>query len=123
VCYHSIIRIFEWLSSLNNLRKLLTGGVIALIGAIVSVWLHTPLPWMLGPLLFVAISRMASAPIASSANLRYLGQWGIGISLGLYFTPHVVGVIAQNIWPIVAGMVFAICLGLYGTLVSETRWR
>ncbi len=97
--------------------KLLTGGVIALIGAIVAIWLHTPLPWMLGPLVFIAISRMASAPVVSSAKLRYLGQWGIGISLGLYFTPHVVGVISLNIWPILAGMLFAICLGLYGTLV------
>jgi membrane AbrB-like protein len=97
--------------------RLGTGGLIALIGAIVAVWLHTPLPWMLGPLLFVAISRMASAPVSSSANLRYLGQWGIGVSLGLYFTPHVIGVIAQNIWPILAGMLFAVCLGVYGTLV------
>ncbi len=97
--------------------RLGTGGLIALIGAIVAVWLHTPLPWMLGPLLFVAISRMASAPVASSANLRYLGQWGIGVSLGLYFTPHVTGVIAQNIWPILAGMLFAVCLGVYGTFV------
>lgn len=97
--------------------RLGTGGLIALIGAIVAVWLHTPLPWMLGPLLFVAISRMASAPVSSSANLRYLGQWGIGVSLGLYFTPHVIGVIAQNIWPILAGMLFAVCLGVYGTVV------
>lgn len=94
-----------------------TGGLIALTGAIVAVWLHTPLPWMLGSLLFVAISRMASAPVSSSANLRYLGQWGIGVSLGLYFTPHVIGVIAQNIWPILAGMLFAVCLGVYGTIV------
>jgi hypothetical protein len=99
------------------LIRLAVGGVIALIGALVAVWLKTPLPWMLGPLLFIAIFKIASAPISSSANLRYLGQWGIGVSLGLYFTPYVVGVIAQNIWPILAGMGFAICLGLYGTLV------
>jgi len=98
---------------------LTVGAVIALIGAIVAVWLRTPLPWMLGPLLFIAISRMASAPVSSSANLRYLGQWGIGVSLGLYFTPHVVGVISQNMWPIVAGMAFAVCLGLYGTFVFK----
>ena len=117
LCCRLIIRIFCWLCSLNKLTKLVTGGLIALIGAITAVWLHTPLPWMLGPLLFIAISRMAAAPVASSANLRYLGQWGIGVSLGLYFTPHVVGVIAQNIWPILAGMFFAICLGLYGTFI------
>jgi membrane AbrB-like protein len=97
--------------------KLAVGGVIALIGAIVAVWMQTPLPWMLGPLIFIAISKIAAAPIISSANLRYVGQWGIGVSLGLYFTPYVVGVIAQNIWPILAGMGFAICLGLYGTFV------
>jgi len=97
--------------------RLAIGGVIALIGAIIARWLQTPLPWMLGPLLFIAISRMASVPIYSSSNLRNLGQWGIGVSLGLYFTPHVVGVIGHNIWPILAGMAFAICLGLYGTFI------
>lgn len=97
--------------------KLLLGGAIALIGAIVAVWMHSPLPWMLGPLLFIAASRMSSAPVISSVNLRYVGQWGIGVSLGLYFTPFVVGIIIQNIWPIISGMLFAVCLGLYGTLI------
>lgn len=102
---------------MNKLIRLLTGGVIALTGAILAIWLHTPLPWMLGPLVFIAISRMASAPVTCTPNLRYLGQWGIGISLGLYFTPSVVGVISQYIWPILAGMLFAMCLGFYGTLI------
>lgn len=103
--------------------KLVVGSVIALIGAIVAIWLRTPLPWMLGPLLFIAVSRMASAPVSSSTNLRYVGQWAIGVSLGLYFTPHVVGVISQNIWPIAGGMFFAICLGLYGTLIFKKFGR
>lgn len=103
--------------------RLVVGSVIALIGAIVAIWLRTPLPWMLGPLLFIAVSRMASAPVSSSTNLRYVGQWAIGVSLGLYFTPHVVGVISQNIWPIVGGMFFAICLGLYGTFIFKKFGR
>jgi uncharacterized membrane protein AbrB (regulator of aidB expression) len=108
---------FFWLCAVKKLKSLLAGGAVALIGALIAVWLRTPLPWMLGPLILVAIFRMASASITSSVNLRYVGQWGIGVSLGLYFTPYVLSVIANNIWLVIAGMIFALLLGLYGAFI------
>jgi membrane AbrB-like protein len=108
---------FFWLCAVKKLKSLLAGGAVALIGALIAVWLRTPLPWMLGPLILVAIFRMASASITSSVNLRYVGQWGIGVSLGLYFTPYVLSVIANNILPVIAGMIFALLLGLYGAFI------
>lgn len=102
---------------MNQPLKLLAGASVALVGALLAVWLKTPLPWMLGPLFCVALFRIFSAPIISSSYLRYVGQWGIGTSLGLYFTPLVVDVISQNIWPIVCGMLFAFLLGIYGTFI------
>jgi uncharacterized protein len=73
--------------------------------------LGTPIPWMLGPLLSLAVLRVAGAPVSAVPGGRQIGQWIIGTSLGLYFTPHVVREVA-GWWPLlVAGGVFSIALG------------
>lgn len=104
---------------MNQPLKLLAGAIVALIGALLAVWLKTPLPWMLGPLFLVAMFRIASAPVKSSAYLRYVGQWGIGTSLGLYFTPQVVNIIGQHFGSIMFGMFFALLIGVYGTFIYK----
>ena len=53
------------------------------------LWLHTPIPWMLGPLIVTALASMSGLPTRSSGWLRNAGQWVIGAALGLYFTPQV----------------------------------
>jgi hypothetical protein len=47
--------------------------------------------------------------------LRSVGQWVIGVSLGLYFTAPVVGVLAEHLVSVVGGLLFAIGLAFYGT--------
>jgi membrane AbrB-like protein len=46
---------------------------------------------------------------------RSIGQWVIGVSLGLYFTAPVVGVLAEHLVSVVGGLLFAIGLAFYGT--------
>jgi membrane AbrB-like protein len=73
-----------------------------------------PIPWMLGPLFTLAILRVAGVPVRSLPGGRQIGQWIIGTSLGLYFTPHVLREVA-GAWPlVVAGTVFAIGSGYGG---------
>lgn len=97
--------------------KLLYGVVVALIGAAIASAVSLPLPWTLGPLIAVAAARVFSLPVDSSQRLRNVGQWAIGVTLGLYFTPFVLGIIQKNILPIVGGMVFALVLGVLGTFL------
>lgn len=73
--------------------------------------LHTPIPWMLGPLFTIAALRIAGAPFAAPSNARYFGQWVIGTSLGLYFTPFVVRHVVDLWWLLLLGALFAIVLG------------
>ena len=79
--------------------------------AVVCVYLATPLPWMIGPLLASAAGTLAGAPLAASRRLRNAGQWAIGTALGLYFTPAVVAVVASHGVAIVAGIAWALALG------------
>lgn len=89
--------------------------VLALAAAALCLWLRTPLPWMIGPLLATSLASILGAPTRSWVPLRNAGQWVIGTALGLYFTPQVVGLVASLWWAIVLGIVWALGLGwLFG---------
>ena len=87
----------------------------ALLAAELCVALHTPIPWMLGPLLFTALASMLGLPTRSSGRLRNLGQATIGAALGLYFTPQVGALVLNLWWAIALGIVWALGMGwLFG---------
>jgi len=73
--------------------------------------LHTPIPWMLGPLFSLAALRIGGFDIGVPNPVRYCGQWIVGTSLGLYFTPVVVRHVVDLWWLLLAGALFAIALG------------
>jgi len=95
-----------------------TRGSAGLALGAVAGWvcsrLHTPIPWMLGPLVTIAFLRVAGVRIGSPPGGRQIGQWIIGTSLGLYFTPLVVREVAGWWWLLAVGAVFAIGLGYGG---------
>ena len=84
--------------------------VAAAAGALAQA-LHSPLPWMIGPLLATALLSTLGVPTAASHVLRNVGQWIIGTSLGLYFTPEVVAVVARLAPAIGLGVAWALLLG------------
>lgn len=89
--------------------------LVALAAAELCVWLHTPIPWMLGPLIITALGSMAGMPTRSSGWLRNAGQWVIGVALGLYFTPEVSALVISLWWAIVLAIGWALLLGaLFG---------
>ena len=96
---------------LNFLRVVFT-LLAALLAALACVQLHTPLPWMIGPLVATAALSTLGAPTASLTPLRNAGQWVIGTALGLYFTPQVVALVAGLWWAVVLNVVWALALGL-----------
>jgi membrane AbrB-like protein len=86
--------------------------LLAYAAARACVWLRTPIPWMIGPLLASSLASVLGAPTASWNPLRNVGQWVIGGALGLYFTPVVGAVVVGLWWAIAMGIVWALCLGL-----------
>ena len=86
---------------------------LALVAALGCVALGTPLPWIIGPLLATAVLGMAGVPVAGSTRLRNVGQWMIGVALGLYFTPEVVALIGRLAPALLVGIAWALLMG-YG---------
>ena len=87
---------------------------VALAGALVCVYLKTPLPWLIGPLVAVAAVSMSHGKIAAPPLALEGGQWAIGVALGLYFSPDVVREIARLSPWIALAVVFSILLGWLG---------
>lgn len=85
--------------------------LLAWLAAQLCVALHTPIPWMIGPLLATGIVSVLRGPTESWAPLRNTGQWVIGTALGLYFTPQVTALVGSLWWAIVAGILWALALG------------
>lgn len=63
---------------------------VGTLGGALFAWLHTPLPWMLGPIFAVGACNLAGAGFSPPIAIRRGGQWVVGAVLGLYFTPDAV---------------------------------
>ena len=100
-------------------RSLLALAIGASAGYLCAL-LHTPIPWMLGPLFSLAILRVAGVDVGVPTPVRYGGQWIIGTSLGLYFTPPVVREVAGLWYLLAAGAVFAVAVG-YASALALAR--
>ena len=88
---------------------------VALAGALVCSWIRAPLPWLIGPLVAVALASMLHGRLASPPGGRQAGQWIIGVALGLYFSPDVVREVGR-LGPWVAlAVAFALALGVLGS--------
>lgn len=88
--------------------------VIAIAGALACRALHSPLPWLIGPLTAVALASMLRAPLEAPPAARQLGQWAIGVALGLYFTPDVVRKIGTLAPALALYVAFALLLNWLG---------
>ena len=98
--------------------------LLALAAAALCVWLKTPIPWMIGPLLAVSLASICGAPTRSWGPLRNAGQWTIGTALGLYFTAEVTALVLGLWWAIVLGIVWALGLGvLFGRWLHRVNVR
>ena len=99
------------LPRLDRARRVGLTLVLALAAAQAAVWLHVPLPWMIGPLLATAACGMAGLKLAASSRLRNAGLWMIGVALGLYFTPSVMALLLPLAPALLVGIGWAFFIG------------
>jgi membrane AbrB-like protein len=93
---------------------MLLGLAVALVGAGLCVWIHAPLPWLIGPLVAVALVCTSYRQLRPPPAARQLGQWAIGVALGLYFSPDVVREVLRLAPWLTIAVIFAVLLGGLG---------
>lgn len=84
--------------------------LLCAIAGITFSWLRSPLPWMIGPLVSMAVFNFAGAELRAFRLARPAGQVIIGTALGLYFTPAVTREVASYWFLLVGAALFAIAL-------------
>ncbi len=77
----------------------------------ICAYLKTPLPWMIGPLLAMAVFNFSGAQLQAPPLAREFGQFFIAITLGLYFTPTVAREVLQHALLLLAAAFAAIAIG------------
>ena len=107
----------------QRVRRIVCTLLLAWAAALAFEWAHAPLPWLIGPLLACALGGVLGVPVEAAAPTRSAGQWIIGIALGLYFTPAVLGQIVALVPALLAGIVWALLMGFayYRLLAAAMR--
>lgn len=100
----------------SAIAPLVSGFAAALLGALLFQQLRMPLPWMLGPIVSVAVMQLLiGRSMAPLPAFRGVAQVGLGVAIGLAFQPEVAR-IALASWPIMlATALGAIAIGWLGT--------
>ena len=78
--------------------------------------LHTPIPWMIGPMIAVAALNLIGMRLYSPPYARQMGQVILGSAVSLYFTPPVVLALAGNLPAILAATFAVFLVGGFGAL-------
>jgi membrane AbrB-like protein len=80
------------------------------------VSLELPIPWMIGPMITVAILSLAGARVHAPPYARQTGQVILGSAVSLYFTPTVAAALIANVGVIAAASASAFIVGGLGAL-------
>ena len=112
----------EFRTGLRHGVAIAAGILVAITGAQLWRWCHLPLPWLVGSLYAVALARVAGLLLLAPPGARQLGQWVVGINMGLYFTSAVASEVASHAF-LIFGMAFASLLAGFVGAAALVRWR
>ncbi len=111
----------------QQLGGILTALAVGIPAGFLFAWLHTPIPWMLGPMIAVASLNLMGVTMYSPPYARQLGQVILGSAVSLYFTPPVVAALAGNLPAVLAATVAVFIVGIFGALTlskaSGVDWK
>ncbi len=93
---------------------------IGLAGGGLAYWCQVPLPWTLGALLFAVLANLFAVPHEEIPKGRAVGQFIIGISLGLYFTPMMVHLIIERWLLLLVGTVLCILSSFIAVYINRS---
>lgn len=95
--------------------------IVGAIGGGLASWAGWPLPWVIGALLAVMITRCAGGLIPEIPHGRKAGQWIVAVAIGCHFTLPVMQQVASHLGLIVMAVLLTLVLALCSVLVLH-RW-
>lgn len=100
----------------QHLPAILRALLVGIPAGFLCAWLHTPIPWMIGPMVGIAGLNLLGVPMASPPYARQIGQVILGSAVSLYFTPPVVAALAGNLPAILTATASVFIVGILGAL-------
>jgi membrane AbrB-like protein len=104
-------------------RKAVLALAIGIVSALVATSVGLPLPWMLGPMVGVALAALLNAPIHAPAPLRPIVIPAIGVMLGSSITPDILGQIPRWSMSVLLLMPFLVAAGGISWLIYRKVGR
>src|SRR4029434_4114986 len=99
-----------------RMRAMVRALVVGIPAGFLFDYLHTPIPWMIGPMIGVATLNCMGVKMHSPPYARQIGQVILGSAVSLYFTPPVVAALAGNLPAIIAATISVFIVGIFGAL-------
>ena len=90
------------------------GMLVCFAAGALFALVHSPLPWLIGPLVAMALFRFSGVPLGAPMGAGKLAQWCIGTTLGLYFTPPVAHAVGSWWWIFLAAAAFSVVIAWLG---------
>jgi uncharacterized protein len=99
----------------KKLLQIIYTFLIASIGAFLFYLFSFPIPWILGPLTFILISKLTSKKYTTSLPKTFnnVGLMIIGIYFGLSFTPSTIETITPYIFPFLLSTILLLMVSIF----------
>lgn len=95
--------------------------IVGAIGAGIASWVGWPLPWVIGSLLAVLLTRCAGGLLPEVPYGRQAGQLVVAVAIGCHFTLPVMQQVAAHIGLILTAVLLTLVLALCSVLILH-RW-
>jgi len=107
----------------KEIRLLLTFLIASAAGALFSS-IHTPLPWLLGPLLAMVVCILLGFDkLWIPGYFRKAGLIVVGIVLGLRITPDIWETMMQHIGQMLIATIFTLIFGMFNAWIVHRVYR
>ena len=110
-------KMIDFASLRERLPGILRALAVGIPAGYLFDWLDTPIPWMIGPMIAVAVVNLTGISVYALPYARQTGQVILGSAVALYFTPTVVAALAANFGAIVVSTASAFLIGGLGAMI------
>ena len=96
--------------------KMILALLIGLLGSLIFIFLHLPLPWLMGSIFATSVAiRFEKIPIISPKLFSSPARILIGLAIGSAFTPEILKYIPEYTFSLLLVIPFTILVIFFGT--------